>query len=90
MMTLSVNKFRSNLKHLVEQAINSHEPLKVTRRAQEAFVVLGADDWDRTQETLYVLQNQDLMQQIAAASDTYRRQQGHTPTQEQLNEITGI
>ncbi|EDZ65501.1 hypothetical protein NOC27_2181 [Nitrosococcus oceani AFC27] len=37
--------------------ISKHRPLKVTRRASEAFIVLSADDWEREQETLHVLQS---------------------------------
>nr|WP_027338129.1 type II toxin-antitoxin system Phd/YefM family antitoxin [Halomonas sp. HL-48] len=87
---ISVNKFRDNLKSVVEQVINKHEPLKVTRRAGEAFVVISAEDWEREQETLYVLQNRDLMEQIAASLDTHSRGQGYQPDNEQMNEITGI
>lgn len=90
MDSISVNKFRDNLKSLVEQAISRHEPLKVTRRSGEAFVVMSAEDWEREQETLHVLQNQDLMQQIAASADTHSRGQGYTPNDEQMNEIAGI
>lgn len=90
MDTISVNKFRDNLKSLVEQVISKHEPLKVTRRAGEAFVVLSADDWEREQETLHVLQSRDLMQQIAESLATHSRGQGHEPTKEQMDEITGI
>ena len=90
MDTVSVNKFRDNLKNLVEQVVSMHEPLKVTRRAGDAFVVVSADDWEREQETLHVLQSKDLMQQIAASLETHQRGQGYTPTEEQINEITGI
>ncbi|SDN72468.1 antitoxin YefM [Vreelandella arcis] len=87
---ISVNKFRDNLKSVVEQVISRHEPLKVTRRAGEAFVVISAEDWEREQETLHVLQNRDLMQQIAASLDTHSRGQGYQPDNEQMDEITGI
>lgn len=90
MDTVSVNRFRDNLKSLVEQVVRKHEPLKVTRRAGEAFVVLSADDWEREQETLYVLQNSDLMQQVSASLDSHNRSQGYKPTKEQMDEITGI
>ena len=90
MDTISVNKFRDNLKYLVEQVIDRHEPLKVTRRAGEAFVVISADDWEREQETLYILQNTNLMQQISESLNTHSQGQGYTPTKEELNEITGI
>lgn len=90
MNIISVNKFRDNLKSFVEQVVSRHEPLKVTRRGGEAFVIMSAEDWEREQETLYVLQNRDLMQQIAASLDTHNHGQGYTPNNEQMNEITGI
>ena len=90
MDTVSVNKFRDNLKSLVEQVVNNHEPLKVSRRAGEDFVVISADDWDREQETLYVMQNQALMSQIADSLASHSSKKGYEPTEEQLNEITGI
>lgn len=90
MDTVSVNIFRDNLKSLVEQVVSRHEPLKVTRRAGEAFVVMSAEDWEREQETLYVLQNQGLMQQIAASMATHTKGQGYRPTKEQMDEIAGL
>ena len=75
MDTISVNKFRDNMKSVVEEVINRHEPLKVTRRAGDAFVVISADDWEREQETLYILQNQNLMQQIARAPYSLKTKQ---------------
>ncbi len=71
MDTISVNRFRENLKSLIKQVVNWHEPIKVTRRAGEDFVVVGADDWEHEQETLYVLQNSDLMKQIARSIATH-------------------
>ena len=90
MDTVSVNQFRDNLKNLVEQALSKHEPLRVTRRSGEDFVVLSAEDWEREQETLYVLQNSGLMKQIAASLATHSKQKGYTPTAEQMDEITRI
>ncbi len=90
MESISVNKFRENLKSFVEQVISEHLPLKVTRRSGEDFVVLGADDWEREQETLYVLQNNDLMKQIAASLATNAKNKGYEPTAGELDEITGI
>ncbi|WP_151671609.1 type II toxin-antitoxin system Phd/YefM family antitoxin [Nitrincola schmidtii] len=90
MDTISVNKFRDNLKSVVEQVVSRNEPLKVTRRAGDASVVMSADDWEREQETLHVLQSQSLMQQIASSLETHNRGKGYIPTEEQKNEITGI
>ncbi len=90
MDTVSVNQFRDNLKTFVEQVVSNHEPIKVTRRAGEAFIVVSADDWEREQETLHVLQSKSLMTQIADSFATHTQQKGYTPTDEELNEITRI
>ena len=90
MDTVSVNKFRDKLKTYVENVVANHEPIKVTRRAGEAFVVMSAEDWEREQETLYVLQSTSLMKQIAESTATHIAGKGYTPTNEELDEITGI
>ena len=90
MDTVSVNQFRDNLKSFVEKAVTTHTPIKVTRRSGEAFVVMSADDWEREQETLYVLQNTSLMKQISESAETHSKGDGYTPTSEELDEITGI
>lgn len=90
MNTVSVNQFREKLKTFVEQVVTNHSPLKVTRRAGEDFVVISADDWEREQETLYVLQNTSLMKQIAESSETHAKSSGYSPSSEEINEITDI
>ena len=90
MNSISVNQFRDNLKTYVEQTVSEHEPIKVTRRAGDDFIVMSADDWEREQETLHVLQSSHLMRQIADSMDTHKNNKGYKPTQEQINEITGL
>ena len=90
MDTVSVNKFRENLKRFVEKVTTQHLPIKVTRRAGEDFVVVSAEDWEREQETLYVLQNTELMKQIATSTSTHSNRKGYKPTTGELDEITGI
>lgn len=90
MDTVSVNKFRDNLKSFVEQVVSQHMPIKVTRRSGEDFVVVSAEDWEREQETLYVLQNSSLMKQIAASSDSHIKNKGYRPTERDLDEITSL
>ncbi|PCI45522.1 MAG: prevent-host-death protein [Proteobacteria bacterium] len=90
MNSISVNKFRENIKSFVEQVVSEHLPLKVTRRSGDDFVVLSADDWEREQETLYVLQNNDLMKQIADSVATHAEGKGYKPTAGELDEIVGL
>jgi antitoxin YefM len=90
MDSVSVNKFRDNLKAFVERVVGDHAPIKVTRRAGEDFVVMSAEDWEREQETLYVLQNSDLMRQIADSAATHISGSGYRPGKDQLDEIAGL
>lgn len=86
MDSVSVDRFRKNIKHFVEKVIGQHTPLKVTRRNGENFVVISAEDWEREQETLYVLQNYSLMQQIADSAKTHAQRTGYSPTDEELDD----
>lgn len=90
MDSISVNQFRENLKTYIEQTVSEHEPIKVTRRAGDAFIVMSADDWEREQETLHVLQSTSLMKQIAESINTHNNNKGYKPTQEQLDEIINL
>ncbi len=90
MDSVSVNKFRDNLKSYVEQIVGDHQPLKVTRRTGDDFVVLSADDWERDQETLYVLQNSSLMAQIVDSLETHSRNAGYKPSKDEMDEITSL
>lgn len=84
-MTLSVNQFRANLKQYVDNAIDNHEPLTVSRKNGEDFVVMSLEDYQREQETLYVLNNNTLMGQVEASFVTYKKKKGYRPTQDELN-----
>ncbi len=90
MDSISVNKFRDNLKSFVEQVVNDHTPIKVTRRSGDDFIVMSAEDWEREQETLHVLQNNSLMLQIADSLATHAKGNGYKPSEEQINEITDL
>ena len=90
MVELSVNKFRANLKSFVDKAINEHQPLKVKRRVGRDFIVMSAEDWERDQETLYILQNSSLMNQIAKSTTTHQNQNGYKPSNQETNEINNI
>jgi len=73
MHTLSINQFRDHIDTHIEQVIDSHNPIKVTLDCGKAFVMLSADDWEREQETLYVMQNKSLMSQIVDSASSHKR-----------------
>jgi antitoxin YefM len=59
------------LREAVEEVVEDHVPLRVKRRGGQDFVVVSAEDWEREQETLYVLQNRSLMEQIERSLKTH-------------------
>ena len=90
MREISVNNFRANLKGSVEKVIRDHEPLCITRRNGENFVVVSEEDWQREQETLYILGNSSLMKQIVHSSRTHKKGKGYKPTNKELDAIHRI
>jgi len=90
MIQISVNKFRSNLKSFVDQAIDNHIPIRVRRRVGRDFIILSAEDWEREQETLFVLQNSSLVAQINESSKTHNSTGGYKPTEKEFDEINNI
>jgi antitoxin YefM len=90
MLELSVNKFRANIKGVVDKAIEEHQVIRINRRSGKDFIVISAEDWEREQETLYVLRNKSLMSQIAESLVTFEKNNGYKPTQEQLDAINHI
>jgi len=77
MREISVHEFRSHLREQVEEVVEDHVPLRVKRRGGQDFVVLSAEDWEREQETLYILQNKSLMEQIERSLKTHGEGTGH-------------
>ena len=90
MKELPFNKFISNIKSFVDQAIKDKQQLKILRRSGRDFIVVPVEDWENEQETIYVLQNFSLMQQIADSDDSHESNIGYIPQKDELNEIIGI
>ena len=90
MLELSVNKFRANIKTFVDKVVEDHQAIKVNRRSGKDFVIISAEDWEREQETLFVVRNKSLMSQVAESLATFQKNSGYQPTQEQLDEINRI
>lgn len=89
-MELSVNKFRANLKSYVDKAIDEHKVIRISRRSGKDFVVMSAEDWERELETLYVIRNQSLMNQVAESLQSYQSGEGYKPTNAELDEINSL
>jgi len=51
---LTASEARANLYRLIDQAVESHEPILISGKRSSA-VLLSAEDWSAIQETLYLL-----------------------------------
>lgn len=54
MNTLTASEARANLYRLIDQTVESHQPITIAGKRNSA-VLLSAQDWSAIQETLYLL-----------------------------------
>jgi antitoxin YefM len=88
MQEVTITTFQTHLEDSIEQTIATHEPLKVTGPTGLDFILLGASDWSQVQETLFVLQNESLMRQIAESLHSMSAGAGYRPTSVSRNCIS--
>ena len=53
MKTLSITEARKNIYKLIDQATETHEPIQITGKRNNA-VLVSEEDWRSIQETLYL------------------------------------
>ncbi|NEO13649.1 MULTISPECIES: type II toxin-antitoxin system Phd/YefM family antitoxin [unclassified Moorena] len=90
MNSIPIKQFKTNIQDFIKQVINQHTPLKITDPNQGDFIIISAEDWEQQQETLYVLQNSHLMEQINHSQATHTKNKGYSPNQQELDEILSI
>lgn len=78
------------MREAVEEVVQDHVPLRVKRRGGQDFVVVSAEDWEREQETLYVLENRSLMEQIERSQKTHTAGTGYRPSPEELDALDRV
>lgn len=91
MEAISYTTFRQNMASVLDQVSADAAPVQITRQGKQATVVVSLDDWQSLQETLYVLQNENLMRQINIAEQARQNHQvGYKPTQDELNALLNL
>ncbi|MGB3916624.1 MAG: type II toxin-antitoxin system Phd/YefM family antitoxin [Thiothrix litoralis] len=90
MEVMSYSNFREKLASVLDTISNNSTVVKVTRQNGKAAVVMSLEDWERDQETLYVLQNKSLMRQIAESLQTHQASKGRLADKDTLDEIFGV
>lgn len=90
MDVMSYSSFREKLATVLDYISDNSTVVKITRQNGKAAVVMSLEDWERDQETLYVLQNKPLMQQIATSLHTHQAKAGRVAGKGTLDEILSI
>ncbi|MGL5827784.1 MAG: type II toxin-antitoxin system Phd/YefM family antitoxin [Nocardioides sp.] len=67
MQILSVSKVRDRLNDLVDSVMVTHDQVTITKNGSPAAVLVGADEWESLQETLFWLSRPDIAENIAQA-----------------------
>ena len=78
MTTLPLAEVRANLSKLVDEAVRTHLRIEVTRQVRRAAVILSAEDYDSIMETLDVLSDPDLMEDLRRGQAEIARGDFHT------------
>lgn len=78
MTTLPLAEVRANLSKLVDEAVRTHLRIEVTRQGRRAAVILSAEDYDSIMETLDVLSDTDLMEDLRRGQADIARGDSYT------------
>ena len=69
MSTLSASEARANLYRLIDEAAESHVPIRITGKRNNA-VLVSEDDWASVQETMYLLSIPGMRESIKEGMET--------------------
>lgn len=68
MQTVPISKVKDKLNDFVDAVSLTHEQVTITRNGSPAAVLIGADEWESLQETLFWLSQPGIHDDIAEAS----------------------
>ena len=67
MQTLPISKVKDRLNELVDAAASTREQVTITKNGSPAAILIGADEWESLQETLYWLSQPGIRESRAEA-----------------------
>ncbi|WP_426623269.1 type II toxin-antitoxin system Phd/YefM family antitoxin [Leifsonia sp. McL0607] len=67
MQTLPISHVKSHLNELVDAAVTTHEQVTITKNGIPAALIVGIDEWEALQETLYWLSQEGTLEAVSAA-----------------------
>jgi prevent-host-death family protein len=69
MSTLTASEARAKLYRLIDEAAESHVPIRITGKRNSA-VLVSENDWEAIQETVYLLSIPGIRESIREGMDT--------------------
>jgi prevent-host-death family protein len=88
MQTLPISRVKDRLNELVDSAALTHEQVTITKNGSPAAVLVGIEEWESLQETLYWLSQPGIQQSITEARAEV--ESGHTYSEEQIRAEFGV
>lgn len=82
MQTLPISKVKDRLNDLVDAASTTHEQVTITKNGTPAAVLIGMDEWESLQETLFWLSQPGIRESIGEATTDVTA--GRVSTQEEI------
>lgn len=67
MQTLPISKVKDKLNEFVDAVSLTHEQVTITKNGTPAAVLIGADEWESLQETLFWLSQPGVLDDLAQA-----------------------
>ncbi|TIH30803.1 type II toxin-antitoxin system Phd/YefM family antitoxin [Subtercola vilae] len=67
MQTLPISKVKDRLNEFVDAVSLTHEQVTITKNGSPAAVLIGADEWESLQETLFWLSRPGTINDVADA-----------------------
>jgi len=88
MQTLPISKVKDKLNEFVDVVSLTHEQVTITKNGAPAAILIGADEWESLQETLFWLSQPGILDDIAHARQEFA--DGTTSTEEQVRSELGL
>jgi len=88
MQTLPISKVKDKLNEFVDAVALTHEQVTITKNGSPAAVLVGADEWESLQETLFWLSRPGILDDVDQAREELA--DGATSSEEQIRAEFGV
>ncbi|MCW1250682.1 type II toxin-antitoxin system Phd/YefM family antitoxin [Acaricomes phytoseiuli] len=88
MQTLPLSTVKAKLSELVDSASTTHDQVVITKNGSPAAIIVGTDEWESIQETLYWLSQPGIREDLALAQQDIA--EGNVFSEEQIRAEFGV